>query len=277
MVNVAIYVRLSDEDRDKQFKTDESESIQNQKSMLVDYCQERKWDVYDIYNDEDYSGIDSTRPEFQRMLKDCEQGKINIVLCKSQSRFSRDMEVIERYIHNKFLEWNVRFISIIDHADSNDIVNKKARQINGLINEWYFEDVSDNIRSTLKHKCEQGQFTGSFAPYGYLVDPDDKNHLIVDKNVAQNVKQIFDLYLQGYGYRKIVLELNNKNIPSPSEYKRISGSSYVNINEGKSSSKGLWTHSTIYTMLRNEAYTGTLVQSKSHSISYKNKKRKTSE
>lgn len=274
MANVAIYLRLSDEDRDKKFKTDESESIQNQKSMLREYCIERHWDIYDIYCDEDYSGIDKNRPEFNRMLKDCEQGKIDIVLCKSQSRFSRDMEIIERYIHNKFLEWNVRFISVVDHADSNDISNKKARQINGLINEWYLEDASENIRKTLKHKREQGEFTGSFAPYGYLVDPENKNHLIVDKKTAPVVRDIFDWYLQGWGYRKIVMELNNRHIPNPSEYKRQIKSKYVNKNEENSYSSGLWTHSTIYTIIRNETYTGSLIQGKSHNVSYKNKKRK---
>lgn len=108
MVNVAIYLRLSDEDRDKRHKSDESESIQNQKSMLRAYCFERNWNIYDIYCDEDFSGADKSRPNFNRMLRDCETGKVNVVLCKSQSRFSRDMEMVEKYIHNKFIEWGVR-------------------------------------------------------------------------------------------------------------------------------------------------------------------------
>lgn len=74
------------------------------------------------------------------------------MLCKSQSRFSRDMEVIERYLHNKFIEWGVRFVSIIDNADTNDIYNKKSRQINGLMNEWYLDDLSTNIKKTLKNR-----------------------------------------------------------------------------------------------------------------------------
>lgn len=274
MVNVAIYLRLSDEDKDKKYKSDESESIQNQKSMLREYCLERNWNIYDIYCDEDYSGIDKSRPEFNRMLKDCESGNINIVLCKSQSRFSRDMEMIEKYIHNKFIEWGIRFIGVVDNADSANVSNKKARQINGLINEWYLEDVSENIRRTLKHKREQGEFTGSFAPYGYLIDPNNKNHLILDETTAPIVRTIFNWYLQGWGYRKIVMELNNRQIPNPSSYKRQINSNYVNLNEIQSNSHGLWTHTTIYRMIRNETYCGTLVQGKSHNISYKNKKRK---
>lgn len=274
MISTAIYVRLSDEDRDKNLKTDESESIQNQKSMLVDYCKERNWDIYDIYCDEDYSGADRKRPDFNRMLNDCEQGKINIVLCKSQSRFSRDMEIIEKYLHDKFLEWNVRFISIVDHADTSDLANKKSRQINGLINEWYLEDTSESIRRTLQHKREKGEFIGSFAPYGYLVDPNNKNKLIVDTEAAPIVRSIFEWYVQGWGYRKIVIELNNMKVPSPTLHKQKLNSKYVNKNESKSPAKGLWTQSTIYTILRNETYTGTLVQGKSHTISYKNKKKK---
>lgn len=274
MVSVAIYLRLSDEDRDKKYKTDESESIQNQKSMLREYCFERNWNIYDIYCDEDYSGIDKSRPDFNRMIKDCESGNIDIVLCKSQSRFSRDMEMIEKYIHNKFVEWNIRFIGVVDNADSANVSNKKARQINGLINEWYLEDVSENIRKTLKHKREHGEFTGSFSPYGYLIDPQNKNHLIVDENTAPIVRTIFNWYLQGWGYRKIVMELNNKQIPNPSSYKRQINSNYVNSNEIQSNSQGLWTHTTIYRIIRNETYCGTLVQGKSHNISYKNKKRK---
>lgn len=272
-MQTAVYVRLSDEDRNKRFADDESESIQNQKSLLVGYCKERGWDIYDIYCDEDYSGTDSDRPDFNRMLADCERGKIDIVLCKSQSRFSRDMEVIEKYLHNKFSEWNVRFVSVIDHADSFDCANKKTRQINGLVNEWYCEEVSENVRKVLQHKREEGQFTGSFAPYGYIIDPDNKNHLVIDENAAAVVRRIFDLYDRGYGYRKIAATLNEEGIPSPSEYKRRLCGSYRNLNAENSASAGLWTNSTICKMLRSQVYIGSLVQGKSHSVSYKNKKR----
>ncbi|MCL2638862.1 MAG: recombinase family protein [Oscillospiraceae bacterium] len=274
MVNAGIYTRLSDEDRDKLHGTDESESIQNQKAMLVDYCKERAWNVYDIYCDEDYSGIDRKRPDFNRMLADCERGFIDIVLCKSQSRFSRDMEVIEKYIHNKFLEWNVRFIGVVDRADTLDVANKKARQINGLINEWYLEDTSENIRKTLDSKRKRGEFTGSFAPFGYLVNPENKNHLIIDEYAAPIVRDIFKWYLQGWGYRKIVIHLNELGIPNPTFYKKRLNSKYVNSCAEKSKSQGLWTSSTIFWLIRNETYIGNLAQGRSHFVSYKNRKLK---
>ena len=98
---VSIYARLSREDKNKLF-SEESESIQNQKNMLINYAIEKNWNIYDIYCDEDFSGIDDTRPEFNRLLKDAEDKKFNIILCKSQSRFTRDSIYVEDYLHNKF-------------------------------------------------------------------------------------------------------------------------------------------------------------------------------
>ncbi|MCM1506139.1 MAG: recombinase family protein [Ruminococcus flavefaciens] len=273
MAKAGIYCRLSIEDRNK-LKTDDSQSIQNQKSMLLDYCRERNWEIYDIYCDDGYSGVDRNRPEFKRLLHDCENGHIDIVLCKDQSRFSRDIIVIEQYINDKFLEWGIRFIGVADNADSDSEIYSTMRLFTSAYNEMYVKDISSKIKRTLTFKREQGQFIGSFAPYGYLIDPEDKHRLIIDKNTADNVRLIFDMFVNGNGYRKIAQKLNNRNIPSPSAYKKQTGSKYVNCNANSSSSNGLWTQSTISVILRNEMYTGTLVQGKSHHISYKNKKRK---
>ena len=273
-VSVGIYVRLSDEDRNKLNKGDESESIQNQKSMLTEFCRERNWEIYDIYNDEDYSGTDKHRPEFNRMIKDCENGCVNLVLCKHQDRFARDNELVNHYIHGKFIEWGVRFKSVIDHIDTSDENTKKQSQISALTSEWYCEDTSKKIRSVLEHKRSQGKFTGSFAPYGYAVDPDDKNHLVIDSVAAENVRLVFELYAQGNSYRAIVQELNSRGQPCPTLYKQLCGSKFYNANTEGSYNKGLWTTSTIYRMIRNETYCGNLVQGKSHDISYKNHKRR---
>ena len=161
---VAIYARLSKEDKNKQF-LEESESIQNQKNMLINYSIEKNWNIYDIYCDEDFSGIDDTRPEFNRLLQDAKNKKFNIILCKSQSRFTRDTIYVEDYLHNKFQQWGVRFISVVDSVDTEDKGNKKSRQINGLVNEWYLEDLSDNIRKTFDTKRKMGEFIGAFAPF----------------------------------------------------------------------------------------------------------------
>ena len=267
---VGIYGRLSDEDRNKKNVTDESESIQNQKNMLIQYAVSQGWEIYDIYCDEDYSGAGVYRPEYERLLKDCEDGKIDIVLCKTQSRFTRDLEDVEKYIHNKFLEWNVRFVSLLDNADTDNKGNKKSRQINGLVNEWYLEDLSENIRGTLRAKKQRGKYTGSFAPYGYVKDPNDKNALVVDPVSAEVVKQIFKLYCDGWGYYKIATYLNDKNIPSPYEYKKLIGLNFsCRITNGKSA----WYKDTIAKILRNQVYVGVLAQGKSRNLSYKNKKK----
>lgn len=221
---VAIYLRLSDEDENKLNKEQLSESIKNQKRMLKDYALEQGWKIVGIYNDEDYSGADKTRPEFNKMIHQCEKGNVDIVLCKTQSRFTRDMELVEKYLHNKFVEWNVRFISIVDNADTANVGNKKSRQINGLINEWFLEDTSINIRETFRNKREHGLFTGSFAPYGYIKDPENKNHLIIDKTTQDVIKKIYYDYASGASLESITKYLNTNNILCPFEYKKTNGS-----------------------------------------------------
>ncbi len=165
IMKVAIYCRLSEEDRNKQFETDDSNSIQNQKSMLLQYAMEQGWELYNIYSDDDYAGADRRRPEFNRLLNDAEQHKFDIILCKTQSRFTRELELVEKYIHGLFPIWGIRFISIVDNADTANRGNKKSRQINGLVNEWYLEDMSENIRSVLTNRRVNGFHIGAFALY----------------------------------------------------------------------------------------------------------------
>lgn len=159
-MKAAIYCRLSKED---EYKVGESESIQNQKSMLIQYAVENGFEIYQIYSDEDYSGIDRNRPAFNAMIQAAGEHRFDLVLAKTQSRFTRDMELVEKYLHGKFIEWGIRFIAVVDHVDTDDRANKKSRQINGLVNEWYLEDLSNNVRSVLDHKRREGQYIASFA------------------------------------------------------------------------------------------------------------------
>jgi DNA invertase Pin-like site-specific DNA recombinase len=264
---MAGYVRLSKEDEEKQV---ESESVQNQKALLTSYAGERGWKLHDIYTDEDYSGVDSKRPEFNRLLADAEKGKFNIVVCKSQSRFTRDMEAVEKYIHNKFLLWGIRFISITDNADTSIKGNKKARQINGLINEWYLEDLSENVRTVLDHKRVQGQYIGSFPLYGYVKSPDNHNLLVIDPVAAEVVRKIYDLYMQGRGKTQIAMWLNERGIPSPAAHKRELYPSYHNPNVNAASNA--WNPTSISRILKERTYTGDLVQGKAKKVSYKSDK-----
>lgn len=267
-MKVAIYCRLSREDDDKIHENDESESIQNQKSMLINYAMKEAWDIYNIYCDEDYSGIDSERPEFNKLLVDSENHKFDIVLCKTQSRFTRDMEMVEKYLHNKFIEWNIRFVSIVDHVDTEDKGNKKSRQINGLVNEWYLEDLSENIKRTFDSKRKQGLHIGAFVCYGYERSKENKNKFVIDNDAAEVVKLIYNLYEKGNGVTKIAQILNNKEILTPTKYKLSKGINFKN--QGKNID--YWSESTVSKILKNEVYIGNMVQGYNKKVSYKSKK-----
>ncbi len=263
---VAIYCRLSEEDKDK--VTGDSGSIENQKNMLQDYAKAHHWEIFRIYSDDDYAGADRNRPAFLQLLTDAEARQFHIVLCKTQSRFTRELELVEKYIHGLFPLWGIRFLSIVDNADTENKGNKKSRQINGLINQWYLEDLSENIRSVLQHRQQQGLHIGSFALYGYVKDPNRKGHLLPDPYAAKVVKEVFTLFSQGMGKTAIARHLNSCGIPNPTEYKRLQGLRYRSAT-GNSSTQ--WKYPAISSMLRNEMYLGHMVQGRYGSISYKTK------
>lgn len=271
MSRVALYCRLSEEDRNKVSADDDSASIQNQKSMLLQYALHQGWEVFHIYSDDDYTGSDRNRPEFQRLLADAKAHKFDIILCKTQSRFTRELELVEKYIHGLFPLWGIRFVSIVDNADTDNKGNKKSRQINGLVNEWYLEDMSDNIRSVLTNRREKGFHIGAFALYGYQKDPNQKGHLIIDPEAAAVVRRVFALFAQGYGKTAIARMLNEEGIPNPTEYKRQKGLRYQ-APPGKTGT--LWKYTAIAHMLTNEIYLGHMVQGRYGSVSYKTKQNK---
>lgn len=258
----AIYCRLSKEDGSDHV----SESIQNQKSLLLKYALDRDWEIYNIYSDEDYSGISDKRPAFAQLITDAENKRFDIVLCKTQSRFTRDMEQVEKYIHKLFPLWGIRFIAVTDNADTAVKGNKKARQIAGLVNEWYLEDLSENIRSVLDHKRRQGLFIGSFPLYGYAKST-EKGRLVPDPEAAAVVQRIYSMYLSGKSIYAICRVLNNENIPNPATYKAQKGEAF-HPSSGKSFSSK-WNKTTVSRMLSNKMYTGTMVQGRRRKLSYK--------
>ena len=268
-MKVAIYCRLSSEDKNKIHKTDESESIQNQKTMLIRYATEQDWEIYGIYCDEDYAGSDRSRPEFNRLISDAENRAFDIVLCKQQSRFTREMELVEKYIHTAFVEWGIRFVGLVDSADTSNRGNKKARQINGLVNEWQLEDMSESIRSVFKSKRKAGVYTGSFALYGYMKDPEHKGHLIIDEEAAMIVRDIFKLYTEGVSKQGIADILNKRDIPNPTLYKQLHG---IKFRSPKGIYDSQWCGAVIGNMLVNQMYIGNMVQGRQCKASYKSKK-----
>lgn len=271
LVKAAIYCRLSEEDRDKKSAVNDSISIQNQKSMLLQYAKVQGWEIYQIYSDDDYAGADRSRPAFQQLLADAEKRKFEIILCKTQSRFTRELELVEKYIHGLFPLWGIRFVSIVDHADTDIKGNKKSRQINALVNEWYLEDLSENIRSVLQNRRENGYHIGATAVYGYKKDPEKKGHLVMDAEAAAIVREVFSLFAQGYGKAAIARMLNERGVPNPTAYKRQKG---MISPAAKRKTADLWKYASIANMLENEMYIGNMVQGKYGSVSYKTKQNK---
>ena len=265
---VAIYCRLSKEDKNKACAADDSNSIQNQRALLTEYALSQGWEIYEIYIDDDYSGANRSRPAFNHMLQAAEERKFNIILCKTQSRFSRELEVVERYINRLFPQWGIRFLSLVDNADSENEDNLLVRQINGIMDERYLADMSKNILSVLTHRRKSGFHIGSFALYGYKKDPDRKGHLIIDEEAAAVVREVFALFSQDYGKTAIARLLNDRGIPNPTEYKRLHG---IRYQQPKHKNSTLWKYFAISNMLTNEIYIGNMVQGKYGSISYKTK------
>lgn len=266
-MRAAVYCRLSKEDEVLPgSEAQESESIQNQRAMLLEYARQHGHEVTHIYCDEDYSGIDRTRPDFNRMLEAARAGEFELILVKTQSRFTRDMELVEKYLHGLFPLWGIRFIAVVDHVDTFDDANKKSRQINGLINEWYLEDLSANVRSVLTHKRRAGQYIAAFPLYGYAKDPADHNRLVIDPEAAGVVRRIFGLYLSGLGTTRIAQTLNRENLPPPGVYRRLKESNtpyYIGV------PRETWSKSTIHRLLTTRTYAGDLEQGRHRRISYK--------
>lgn len=261
-MKAGLYVRLSKEDI--RFGGDESESIENQKKLLVEYAQKKEWEIYDIYADDNmsgkYSDEDDKREGFHRLLGDAEAGRFDIVLCKTQSRFSRNASVVEKYVEQLFREWNVRFVTLVDNADNFDTRNKKARQINSLVNEWFLEDLSENIKEVYLYKMKRGEYLAPFAPFGYVKDANVRNHLLKDEKLGSVVSEIFDMYLSGLSGEKIAASLNARGVPSPSEV------------IGKNANK--WRGDSVYRILKNRAYIGSTRQHLEETYSYKSRRRR---
>ena len=202
------------------------------------------------------------------MIEAARQKKFQIVLCKSQSRFTRDMELVEKYIHGLFPIWGIRFIAVADNADTEVKGNKKARQINGLVNEWYLEDLSENVRMVFDLKRREGKYIGGFPIYGYRKDPADKNHIIPDPEAAEVVRQIYRWSMEGHGRQNIAYLLNQQGIPNPTRYKAERG---WTCNHPIKNDFGLWNKVTVGRILTNEMYAGVMIQGRRRKVSYKSK------
>lgn len=268
--NCATYLRLSRSDGDQQ----ESNSIKNQRALLNDYMGKHpELHKFDEYVDDGYSGTNFERPDFKRMMQDIEKRNVNCIIVKDLSRFGRNYIETGRYLERIFPFMGVRFIAINDHYDSAEENDDKGRILipfNNLINDTYCRDISLRVRSHLDVKRKEGQFIGSFAGYGYRKDPKDKNHLIIDEYAAGIVQEIFKSKLNGMSSQRIASHLNELGVLPPNEYKRANGFNYTCGFQAGLNQK--WTVVSVNRILKNESYTGTLIQGKRRKINYKVKK-----
>ena len=255
------YLRLSREDGDKE----ESDSIGSQRSIIEEKIKQLgdEFELYDFYIDDGYTGLNTDRPSFQRMLEDIERKKVNCIITKDLSRLSRNNFEANYLLEIYFLENNIRYISILDNVDTykknsnNDIIQFKT-----LINDWYSKDISRKVKSGVWARKEQGLFVGAKAPYGYMKDENNKNKLIVNKEEAKIVKRIFQMYDSGSTMGQIAKKLQDEKVYCPS---------YNGFEKNKNGIYG-WNYSTISKILKNEFYLGNTVYGKVINLSYKSKK-----
>jgi len=261
---VALYLRLSREDDDG--KEGQSESIKNQRDFLIKYANENHFEITDIYIDDGYTGTNFDRPEFQRMRKDIESGKVNTVLTKDLSRLGRDYIMTGHYIEIYFPSRNVRYIAVNDGIDTfsagqlSDMTPFKA-----VFNDMYAKDISGKVRTALLTKKKNGDFIGSVAPYGYQKSPDNKNRLVIDKETAPYVKRIFEMYLGGETLLGIAKRLSRMGVPTPSQSK--------NLKATQKRFPGVWNDGMVKRILQNPTYAGHLTQNRVKKVNYKVKKK----
>lgn len=264
--NVGIYIRLSQEDKDKKYESD-SESVINQKELLRGYVKNNNFNLVKEYVDDGFSGTDFERPGFKSLLEDINNKKINCVIVKDLSRLGRDHVMTGYYIETFFPENNIRFISILESFDSfkNQASNDSSTFIIAC-NDYYSKQNSIKIRNVLNEKRKNGKFIGSLPSFGYMRDPKDKGHLIPNPETAPIVKNIFKWRADGIGPTEIATRLNNNNVPTPSGYKKTNFSSRL-------IDRDTWNISTVKKILANRIYTGDMVQHTQTKVNYKSKKK----
>ncbi|MBR1884203.1 MAG: recombinase family protein [Clostridia bacterium] len=266
LLKVAVYVRLSVEDG---VNDDESSSITNQKKLVTEYLKGlNNVEIYDYYVDDGYTGTNFKRPEFNRMIGDIKDKKVNAVAVKDLSRLGRNHIQLGNYLENIFPLLNVKVISVNENQGKTNILeicesvnNSFYTNIKNLLNEEYSRDISQKVKSVIKTKREKGKCSYGLCAYGYLKDPNDIGHLIVDKKVSDIVKRIFNLYISGTSLNGIATILNKENILAPTVYR----------NPKLAIKKIGWELPTIKLILRNEVYCGDLIQGKFKKASYKDK------
>ena len=261
----AIYCRLSRDDG-----TDsESNSIGNQKRLLSQKAKELKLTNTKFYVDDGYTGTNFNRPGFQAMLEDIEMGYVTTVMVKDLSRLGRDYVSVGHYTDNFFPEHNIRFIAVNDMVDSNDGENEIA-PFKNIMNEMYARDISRKVRSSHRIRGNMGEPL-SQPPYGYMKSPENKKKWIIDTEAAEVVKSIFIMCIEGKGNETIARILQENKVMIPMAYWQSKG-----LNKGGKKTQPdpyKWCKTTVGKILAQQEYCGDVINFKTYSKNFKNKKR----
>ena len=262
----ALYCRLSQDDG----LDGDSNSIQNQKSILQRFAEDHHFPNPCFYVDDGFSGGNFQRPAFQQMIADMENGEIGIIVTKDLSRLGRNQLHTGLYIEERFPMFGVRYIAINDNVDTENAESNDLMPFKNLFNEWFIRDTSRKIRAVLKAKAERGEWLGTRAPYGYIRNPDTKK-LEVDEEAAAIVRRIFAMCASGNGPSQIARILKKEQVLTPTMY------AYTKHNmthTGLDTQRPYhWSGDTVADMLENEFYLGNTVNYRFSTKSYKDKRK----
>ena len=257
----AIYARISNED----LSMGVGGTIENQTAITQKYIEDKPYlKLCGTYIDNGQTGTNFNREGFQNLIEAIKRGKINCIVVKDLSRFGRDYIETGNYLEKVFPFLGVRFISVNDNYDSHNLSKNKNNLsviLKNLINDIYAKDLSKKIKSALEIKQKKGEYIGGNAPYGYIKSPENKHKLVINEDTAPIVKKIYQWKIDGMNDTDIIRNLENLQVPSPSNYLYSKGLLY---NE-KFSKKSFWSKKTINAILSNPVYIGNCVQGKEKS------------
>ena len=265
----ALYCRLSQEDS----QAGDSNSIINQKNILMQYAKQHHFQNPVFFVDDGYSGTSFERPDFQRMLDEVEAGRVSCVIVKDLSRFGRNFAMTGMYTTITFAKHDVRFIAINDNYDSinPNSTDSDFAQLKNWFNEFYARDTSRKIRAVNKAKGERGEPLTTNAPYGYKKNSDNPKRWIVDEEAAQVVKRIFTLCMEGRGPTQIAKVLTDDKVLNPSAYHRKEGR---NPPTRETANPHRWRQTSVVKILERREYTGCIVNFKTYTKSIWDKKKR---
>ena len=265
----ALYMRLSNDDGEP----GDSGSIETQRRILHQYCEDNDIAIYDEYVDDGWSGTNFDRPAFRRMMADIDKGALNCVITKDLSRLGREHIQVDHYLEYVFPEKHIRYVAVSDGEDSEKGMSDFS-PFKNLFNEWYAKDVSHKVRAALQAKYEKGERSGTTPPIGYIRDPARKGRLAIDEDTCWIIEKIYALALEGRGYHAIARCLREAKVPTPGWIGYSRYGAYANhYKDATEEEKYIWRVDAVRTILTDETYIGNTIHYREQKVSYKSKKR----